>query len=486
MNNSMKSLAFATITQLQEKIEAKEISPQEVIEYFIDRFRTYDSQLESALEIFDIDSIVQASASQGPLLGIPGLIKDNICQKGRIASCASKIIANFQATYDATVISRLKRSGAPLIGRANMDEFAMGSSTETSAFQYTKNPWNTERVPGGSSGGSAAAVAAGLVPWSLGSETGGSVRQPAALCGIVGLKPTYGLISRSGLVAYGSSLDQIGIFARTVRDNAIVLSSMAGVDVKDSTTLHVQPNDYTQHITGTIKEGLSIGIIENAMQLEGMDPEMLVALENVISVYESLGARIKRISIPTMDYAASVYFILSRAEAASNLARFDGIRYGLRAKDIDSLRELYTKTRHDGFGDVVKQRILVGNYVLSTGHAGEFYENAQKTRNLMRKEFNDVFKDVDVLLAPVSPGPAFKFGAFEDNALQMDLQDYFTCAQNIAGIPALALPCGMSSTGLPLGFQLIGPKLSEGLLYQTAHAYEQTTEWHTKHPRGYE
>lgn len=482
----MKNLAFATIAELQEKIEKKDISPREVVEYFAGRFKTYDAELGSALEVFDIESVMKAGASQGSLAGVPGLVKDNICQKGRALSCASKIIANFHATYDATVISRLKRSGAPLVGRANMDEFGMGSSTEMSAFQRTKNPWNTACVPGGSSGGSAAAVAAGLIPWSLGSETGGSVRQPAALCGIVGLKPTYGLVSRSGLVAYGSSLDQVGIFTRTVRDNAIILSTIAGVDAKDSTTLQVQPTDYTQPITGTIQEGLRIGIIENAMQVEGINPEVIAALENAVSLYESLGARIKRITIPTMDYAAAVYFILSRAEAASNLARFDGIRYGVRAKDVDSLRELYTKTRHDGFGDVVKQRILVGNYVLSVGHSGEFYENAQKTRRLMRQEFNDVFKDVDVLLAPVSPGPAFKFGAFDDNALQLDLQDYFTCAQNITGIPALALPCGMSSTGLPLGFQLIGPKLSEGLLFQTAHAYEQNTEWHTKHPRGYE
>ncbi len=236
---------------------------------------------------------------------------------------------------------------------------------------------------------------------------------------------------------------------------------------------------------GKLREGLRIGIIENAVYAEGIDPEVVSALENVIKVYETLGARIKKITLSTMDYAASVYFILSRAEAASNLARFDGIRYVMRTKDVSSLRELYTKTRHDGFGDIVKQRILVGNYVLSAGHAGEFYKNAQKTRRLMRKEFNDVFKDVDVLLSPVSPGPAFKFGAFEDNMLQMDLQDYFTCAQNIMGIPALALPCGMSSSGLPLGFQLIGPKLSEGLLYQTAHAYEQDTEWHTKRPHGF-
>jgi aspartyl-tRNA(Asn)/glutamyl-tRNA(Gln) amidotransferase subunit A len=419
------------------------------------------------------------------LQGIPGLIKDNICQKGRITSCASKILQNFKATYDATAISRLKAAGAPLLGRANMDEFAMGSSTETSAYKKTKNPWNKERVPGGSSGGSIAAVAAGLVPWALGSETGGSVRQPAALCGIVGLKPTYGLISRYGLVAYASSLDQIGIATRTVYDNALILSIMAGNDVRDSSSLSLKQEDYTKQLTGKIKPGLKIGVIDNALHAEGIDPQVYKSIEQALDVLKKLGASIEYVSLPSMDYGAAIYFIVSRAEAASNLARFDGVRYGYRNKKAETLLDMYESTRQEGFGTEVKKRIIIGNYVLSVGHAGEFYNNAIKAQNIMRAEFNDIFKKVDLLVAPTSPIPAFKFGAFDDNKLQLDLQDYFTCPSNITGIPAISIPCGFSSDNLPLGFQIMGPHQSESLLFQTAHAYEQNTSWHTMHPAGF-
>ena len=366
-----------------------------------------------------------------------------------------------------------------------MDEFAMGSSTETSAFQKTHNPWDKSCVPGGSSGGSAAAVAAGLVPWALGSETGGSVRQPAALCGIVGLKPTYDIISRYGLVAYGSSVDQIGIMTRTVYDNARVFSVIAGKDGKDASMQQVDKKDYTQNLTNALPKNLRIGVVDNALHAQGVEPEIVSAIETALKVFEKNGASIKHMQLPTLDYAAATYFIVSRAEAASNLARFDGVRYGLRDKTAKTLTKMYFDSRHDGFGQEVRSRILVGNYVLSAGHAGQFYNNAQKVQRLIRHEFQQAFDDVDVLVMPVHPAPAFKFGAFENDKLQMDLQDYFTCAMNLAGIPALALPCGMSSNTMPIGFQIVGPHLSEELLFQIGHVFQQETDWHTKTPAGY-
>ena len=420
----------------------------------------------------------------GPLSGIPGLVKDNISQKGCHLTCASKILENFVAIYDATAITRLKKLGAYMIGRANMDEFAMGSSTETSAYVKTKNPWDVSRVPGGSSGGSAAAVAAGFAPWALGSDTGGSVRQPAAFCGIVGLKPTYGLVSRYGLVAYASSLDQIGIFSRTVLDNAFILSAIAGHDIKDSSSLFVEKKDYTQILDGKLREGLRIGVIQEAIEFDGMDPEIVSAIEKSITVFEQMGAKVKQIKLPTLSYSAAAYFILSRAEAASNLARFDGVRYGIRDRDVKSLSDMYCDTRHDGFGAEVKSRIIVGNYVLSAGHSGKFYDNAKVVQNLIRHEFSQAFKEVDFLIMPTHPAPAFKFGAFDVDKLQMDLQDYFTCPVNLAGVPALSIPCGFTTSGMPIGMQLIGSHLSEALLYKTACAYEQKTEWHMRHPKG--
>ena len=481
----MNNLSFSSIQELQQLLKKKELSSQELIRYFIKRFTQFDDKIGSALEIFDEESIMKSASKEGFLTGIPGLIKDNICQQGRIVSCASKMLENFRSTYDATTIARLKQVGAPLIGRANMDEFAMGSSTETSAYKKAANPWNLERVPGGSSGGSIAAVAAGLVPWSIGSETGGSVRQPAALCGVVGLKPTYGLISRYGLIAYASSLDQIGIATRTAADTAIILSVIAGNDPQDSSSLPVPAYDYTQGLATKIKPGLKIGVVTNALHAEGMNSEVSQKIEDAIKQLEQLGASIAPVSLPTMDYGAAIYFIISRAEAASNLARFDGVRYGLRDKNASTLLKMYESTRQQGFGTEVKKRIMIGNYVLSVGHAGEFYLNALKAQQVMRAEFSDTFKKVDLLLMPTSPIPAFKFGAFDDNKLQLDLQDYFTCPANITGTPAISIPCGFSFDKLPIGFQLVGPHLSEELLLQTAHAYEQATQWHTTHPEGY-
>lgn len=480
------NLAFATIKELRDKLDKKEIISKELVEYYSKRFEKYNPQLGAALEIFEPNSILSASKETGPLAGIPGLIKDNIAQQDRKMTCASKVLENFVSTYDATAVKRLKEAGAPLIGRANMDEFAMGSSNETSAYGKAYNPWNLGCVPGGSSGGSAVAVAAGLVPWALGSETGGSVRLPASFCGIVGIKPTYGLVSRYGLTAYASSLDQIGVFSRTVEDNATILSVIAGKDFKDSSSLQVEGKDFKEPINGSLRPGLRIGVIKNTLEAEGMDPEIKASIENVIKFYEEQGVSITYIDINALNYSAAAYFIISRAEAASNLARFDGVRYGYRNKDAKTLDEMYTKTRHDGFGEEVRYRILVGNYVLSAGHAGEFYDNGKKVQRLIRKQLMDTFAKVDVLISPTHAAPAFKFGAYEKNKLQMDLQDYFTCFVNLAGIPALSIPCGFSSSNLPIGFQLVGPHLSEGLLYQTAQVYEQATDWHKKHPLNFE
>lgn len=478
----MKELYFASIKTLKDKLSKKEITKDQILESCISRFKDIDKKIGSALQVFDKESILSNSNSEGSLAGIPGLVKDNIFQDSRNITCASKILENYSAPYDATVSSRLKKSGAFLVGTANMDEFAMGSSTETSAYKTTQNPWNLKKVPGGSSGGSAAAVAAGLAYWALGSDTGGSIRQPAAFCGVVGLKPTYGLVSRYGLVAYGSSLDCIGPITRTVYDNALVFSSIAGYDPKDSSSLKVEAKDYTQNLDGKLKENFTLGVIENMLNMEGFDSDVKEALDKAIEKYKELGAKIKYISLPSIDHSAATYFILSRAEAASNLARFDGVKYGYRSSDVETLDEMYKSTRHKGFGKEVQRRILIGNYVLSSGHAHEYYDSAQKTRAVIREEFLDAFKEVDMLFAPVSPSEAFDFGAYADNKLQMDLQDYFTAAINLAKIPAIALPCGFTKSKMPIGFQLIGPDLSESDLYKAAYAYEAQTPWHKEHP----
>ena len=473
---------FATIQELKDTLAKKKVSRQEVLDFYLRRFEAFDKEIGSALEIFDKDSILASAKTDGVLDGIPGIVKDNICQKNRITSCGSKILQNFKATYDATAIKRLKQAGALLLGRSNCDEFAMGGSTETSAFQKTKNPWDYSRVPGGSSGGSAAAVAAGLVPWALGSDTGGSVRQPAAFCGIVGLKPTYGLVSRYGLVAYSSSVDQIGIFSHTAYDAALVLSVISGQDAYDSSTVQAPAKNYTKQLDGTLPKNIRIGVVDNAINVTGMDSEISSAIDHAIKEIENLGAKIQRVTLPTIDYAAAVYFIMSRAEAASNLARFDGVRYGVRDKTAKTLKNMYFNTRHDGFGQEVKVRIIVGNYVLSAGHANEFYQNAKKIEAMMRQEFDALFKEVDLLIMPTHAGPAFEFGAFDTNKLQMDLQDYFTCPMNLTGIPAISIPCGFTQNRLPIGFQLVGPHCSEALLLGVAHTYQQQTSWHTEHP----
>ena len=476
--------AFSSIKTLTQALKENLFTPQELVRLAYERFATYDGQLGAALELFDENSVF-SGRTQGLLAGIPDLIKDNIAQKGRLLTCGSRMLEGYRAPYNATVIERLQHAGAVLIGRANMDEFAMGSSTETSAYQKTSNPWDHARVPGGSSGGVAAAVAAGFVPWALGSDTGGSVRQPAAFCGLVGIKPTYGAVSRYGLVALTSSLDQIGPLTRTVYDNALVLSVIAGKDDHDSTTYQGEACEYTASLTGALPEGFTLGIVENALEASGFDPEVYALLNETLKEFERLGARLKRISIPVMDYGAAVYFMINRAEAASNLARFDGVRYGYRSSHAQTITEMYQNSRNEGFGFEVKSRILTGSYVLSVGHADEFYKSAQIVQSHMRHEVLKAFDEVDMLFLPTTAAPAFLFGAYSDNAVQMGLQDYFTAPANITGHPALSVPCGFTSAGLPVGFQLMGPDFSEAALYQVAYAYEQQMSWHTMHPPLY-
>jgi len=481
----MNSLSFTSIADLQKKIKTKELSHEEILDFFLRRIEIFEPKIDSMLETFDKNSIIKASSKEGSLAGIPGIIKNNICIEGRKTTCASRILENFKAPNDATVIKRLKSEGALIVGTANMDEFAMGSTTESSAFKKTKNPWDLTRVPGGSSGGSAAAVAAGLAPWALGSDTGGSVRQPAAFCGVVGMKPTYGLVSRYGLIAYASSLDQIGVITRSVYDNALILSTIAGNDTKDSSSLAESKKDYTHHLDGRLPAGLKIGILDLSAYGRGINSEIATAIENGIKTLESLGSVVKTISLPTFDYSAAAYFIISRAEAASNLARFDGVKYGMRDKKASTLTNMYQSTRHNGFGYEVQSRIIVGNYVLSSSHAGEFYDNAKKAQRLMRSEILNTFKNVDIIIMPTHSTPAFTFNSYSENQLEIDLQDFFTCPVNMTGVPAISIPAGFTHDNLPIGMQLIGPHLSEELLYKVAHAFEQVTSWHTQHPPAF-
>ena len=480
----MKNIACATVKELREMLDKKEISASELLDFFIKRFEQFDPQIGSALEIFDKESIMMSASQKGILAGIPGISKDVIAQKGRALTCASKILAGLNSTFDATAVARIKQAGGLLLGRANCDEFAMGSSSETSAYKIVRNPWDSSRVPGGSSGGSIAAVAAGMVPWALGTETGGSVRQPAAFCGVVGSKPTYGLVSRYGLVAYASSFDQIGVATRTVYDNALLMSVIAGQDQYDSSSLAVKPQDYTADLDGLLPKDLVVGVIDDALHAEGVDPEIVASIEQAIKDLERLGAKIKRVSLPVLEYGIAAYVILSRAEAASNLSKFDGVRYGYRDMQAETLDAMYSRTRAKGFGAEVRRRILIGNYVLSAGHAAAFYNNAKKVQALLSQGFAELFKDVQLLIMPVTPTPAFKVGGIT-NPLQMDLQDYFTCPINVAGIPAVSVPCGLTKENLPIGLQFVGPQLSEAMIFKAAHAYEQATQWHTLRPNGY-
>jgi aspartyl-tRNA(Asn)/glutamyl-tRNA(Gln) amidotransferase subunit A len=414
-----------------------------------------------------------------PLFGVPVSIKDNICTRGWETTCASKILKGHVPFYDATVVRKLREAGAILFAKCNMDEFAFGSSTETSAYGPTYNPWDVARVPGGSSGGSAACVAADEAIAALGSDTGGSIRQPAALCGVVGIKPTYGRVSRYGLVAFGSSLDQIGPLAKTVEDAAILLGVLAGHDPLDSTSADVPVPDYTQALRQEVK-GLRIGLPKEYF-VKGLDREVEASVRGAAETFSGLGAEITEVTLPHTEYAVAVYYIVAVAEASSNLGRYDGVQYGYRY-ETDDLLEMYIETRDRGFGSEAKRRILLGTFVLSAGYYDAYYLKGQKVRTLIKQDFDQAFKKVDLILTPVSPTPAFKIGEKIDDPLAMYLSDIFTIPVNLAGVPALAMPCGFSSAGLPIGLQLIGKHFDEPALLRAAHAFEQATDYHKKKP----
>jgi aspartyl-tRNA(Asn)/glutamyl-tRNA(Gln) amidotransferase subunit A len=415
------------------------------------------------------------------MMGMPVAIKDNICTEGVPTTCCSRILQDFVPPYDATVVRKLREQGYILLGKTNLDEFAMGSSTENSAFGPSRNPWNLHCVPGGSSGGSAAAVAADECAAALGSDTGGSIRQPAAFCGVVGLKPTYGRVSRYGLVAFASSLDQIGPITKDVSDAAFLLGAIAGHDPMDSTSADVAVPDYSKALKKKDLKKLTVGVPVEFFT-DGLDPEVEQAVRAAIEELKNLGARIQEIHLPRTDAAVAVYYVLATAEASSNLARYDGVKFGLRAKETRNLLEMYTKTRQEGFGPEVKRRIMLGTYALSSGYYDAYYGKAQSVRTLICQDFETAFKEVDLIVTPVTPTPAFKFGEKSEDPLQMYLSDIFTISVNLAGVPAIAVPCGFSKAGLPIGLQLIGRVFEEETILRAAHAYEQSTSWHLKRP----
>jgi aspartyl-tRNA(Asn)/glutamyl-tRNA(Gln) amidotransferase subunit A len=476
---------MSDIETLRGRMARGETTARAVVETSLDAAERLNEQLNAFLEIDREGALKRASeldATEGvhtdllPLAGVPIAIKDNICVRGLQTSCGSRILGPYHPPYTATAVEQLVAAGACIIGKTNCDEFAMGSSNENSAFGPVKNPWDTERVPGGSSGGSAAAVAAGIVPVALGSETGGSVRQPAALCGIVGLKPTYGRLSRYGLVAFASSLDHIAIFGSNTRNVAITLGAAAGRDELDSTSADVPVPDYTQSLTADIK-GARIGV-PRALLGEGLDEDVRLSLERAIEAYRDLGALIVDVELPHAKYAIAVYYVIATAEASSNLARFDGVRYGFRAEDAHELREMYRRTRDEGFGAEVKRRIMLGTFVLSSGYYDAYYRKAQQVRTLIKNDFSRAFEACDAILTPTTPTPAFMIGEKVDDPLSMYLNDIYTCTANLAGIPGISIPCGLSGEGLPIGLQLMARHWDESVLLRLAHAYEQA------HPLG--
>jgi aspartyl-tRNA(Asn)/glutamyl-tRNA(Gln) amidotransferase subunit A len=427
---------------------------------------------------------VDEGRRSGPLAGVPIALKDNLCTSFGVTTCSSKILENFRAPYDATVVKKLDAAGAVFLGKTNLDEFAMGSSTENSAFRTTRNPWDTGRVPGGSSGGSAAAVASGMASGALGSDTGGSIRQPAALCGVVGLKPTYGRVSRYGLVAYASSLDQIGPFGRTVADCAAMLNVIAGHDPRDSTSVNDAVPDYLANLDEPLK-GLRIGIVKEYQLAEGMDAQVKSAIDAAIVKYRELGAQIVEVSLPHTEYGIAAYYVIAPSEASSNLARYDGVHFGHRTKEpVHDIVELFSKSRAEGFGEEVQRRIMIGTYALSSGYYDAYYVRALKMRTLIKRDFDQAFEKCDVIACPTSPTPAFKVGEKTGDPLQMYLCDVFTVTCNIAGIPGISIPAGFT-TGekpLPIGLQLLGPTFSEERLLRIARMYEAATDWHTRRP----
>ncbi len=473
-----------TVHELQEKLSKKEISITDITKAYVDNIEKYEKDVqafitplsEEALEkAKELEAKVEAGEIKSNLAGIPIGIKDNICTKGIKTTCASKMLENFISPYNATVMEKINDENMINLGKLNMDEFAMGASTEYSYFQKTRNPWNLNTVPGGSSGGVAAAVAANMVPWALGSDTGGSIRQPASFCGVVGLKPTYGLVSRYGLVAFASSLDQIGPITKDVKDAAILLNVIAGKDEKDTTSVNKEKVDYTKALKNDVK-GLKIGIPKEYFG-DGINSEVKAKLKEAIETYKKLGATVEEFSLGIADYALATYYIIACAEASSNLGRFDGIRYGYRTENYTNLKDIYRNSRSEGFGEEVKRRIILGTYVLSSGYYDAYYKKAQQVRTLVKKEFDKAFEKYDVLLTPTSPTVAFEIGTKSNNPLEMYLADICTVSVNIAGLPGISIPCGVDSKGMPIGMQLIGNKFMEETILNAAYTYEQETKF---------
>jgi len=478
-----------TIHKMRELLLKREVSSTEIVRSVLDRIAQVDGQVKAYTTLTEEAALKQAGAVDRksaagdvlpPLAGIPLAIKDVLCTKGVHTTCSSKILQSYLPPYDATAIRRLKAQDAVLLGKTNMDEFAMGSSTENSAFFPTRNPWAIDHVPGGSSGGSAAAVAADLCAAALGSDTGGSIRQPASFCGIAGLKPTYGLVSRYGLVAFASSLDQIGPLAKDVQDCALLLQAIAGHDPFDSTSADLPVQDYSSALTGDIR-GIRIGIPDEYF-IEGMDPEVEAAIWTAIRTLEELGGKQEKVSLPHTPYAVATYYLVATAEASSNLARYDGVKYGYRTSRPADLLEMYQRSRREGFGPEVKRRIMLGTYALSAGYYDAYYLKAQKVRTLIRRDFEQAFERCEVIATPTSPTPAFKVGEKTENPLQMYLSDIFTISVNLAGLPGMSIPCGFTKAGLPIGLQLIGKPFDEATVLKVAHAYEQATDWHLRKP----
>lgn len=481
-----------SISELRELLDSKKVSARELAVQHIEQAERTDAQLgayllvtkELALQQADeADKAIASGKVPSRLCGIPIALKDNMCVAGYATTCASKILHNFVPPYQSTVAERLTAGGAVIIGKTNMDEFAMGSSTENSSVKVCKNPWNDKCVPGGSSGGSAVAVASGSSVVALGSDTGGSIRQPASFCGVVGMKPTYGTVSRFGLVAFASSLDQIGPFGRKVEDVADTLQLISGHDSKDSTSYNEQLPDYAQEMKKPIK-GLKIGLIKELLG-DGIDEEVKAAVRAAAEKFQSLGAEIVEVSMPQLKHALPVYYLIATAEASSNLARFDGVRYGHRSKNAGDLLNMYLSTRQEGFGAEVKRRIMLGTYALSSGYYDAYYKKAQQVRRLIKEEFDKQFGTLDLLVSPTAPSVAFELGAKVDDPLTMYLQDIATIPANLAGIPGISIPCGMGSNNLPIGLQILGPALSDAKVLQAAYAFEQSTEFHLKRPESF-
>ena len=477
------------VHELKKKLDNKEITITQITQAYIDRINEKEEDVQAFVTTLKDKAIEKAKQIQEKVevgeikseyAGIPIGIKDNMCTKGVKTTCSSKMLENFVSPYNGTVIEKINNENLINLGKLNMDEFAMGASTEYSYFKKTKNPWDLNRVPGGSSGGSAAAVAANMVPWALGSDTGGSIRQPAGFCGVVGLKPTYGLVSRYGLVAFASSLDQIGPITKDVEDAAILLNMIAGYDSKDTTSVNMPKKDYTKCLKNDVK-GLKIGIPKEYFGA-GINEEVKQKLEEAIAKYKELGAEVEEFSLDIAECALAAYYIIGCAEASSNLGRFDGIRYGYRSKEFDNLKDIYINSRTEGFGPEVKRRIILGTYVLSSGYYDAYYKKAQQVRTLVKKEFAKAFEKYDVILTPTAPSVAFKIGERSNNPLEMYLADICTVSVNIAGLPGISVPCGLNSEGMPIGMQLIGNHFEEETILNAAYTYEQNTDFKANKP----